>query len=259
MKIMIMTDMECVSGVTFHEYLDRNGPFFEATRRSFTGDVNAAAEGCFAAGADEVFIRLGHGPESLVPDMLDQRVQIAGESPGNWTGLDESFTATLMIGQHAKAGTINAFLEHTQSAGTIYDHSINGTSLGETGQWALMAGHFGVPLIFLAGDDAACREAEELIPGVRTVSVGSASGRQTMLPRNQQGVWREITATTEEALSAMATKPFRMAGPYKVRITVMRSDQADQLCRLRSDRQRIDGRTIEMTVNSPLEILNIFV
>lgn len=259
MKIVIMTDMECVSGITFHEYLDRKGAFFEETRRSFTRDVNAAAEGCFAAGAYEVLVRLGHGPECVVMDMLDERVQIVGEPIDNWSGLDASIDATLMIGQHAKAGTINGFLEHTQSGKTVFEHTINGRSLGEIGQWALMAGHFDIPLLFLAGDDAACREAEELLPGIRTVSVGAGTGRQKMAPRNQKQVWREMTANVEEAVKAMDVTPFRMDPPYVVRVTFTRTDEADRLCRLRGDRQRIDGRTVEMTVDSPMDILNIFV
>ncbi len=42
--------------------------------------------------------------------------------------------------------------------------------LGEIAQWALR-GALGLPVIFLSGDHAACREIEALIPGVTTAAV----------------------------------------------------------------------------------------
>ena len=258
---MIMTDMECVSGLTCADYMDRSNPLWQDTRASLTGDVNAAAEGCFQAGAGEVAIRLGHGPDTLLLDELDPRVTIAGEKSDNFSGLDDSFDAAMMVGQHAKAGTIDAFLDHTQSSVSIFEHTINGISLGEIGQWALQTGHFNIPVIFLAGDDAACREAQELLPGIRIVSVGTGCGRQHMAPRNQVQVWKDISAGAETALKNRDDWPavYKLDPPYTVRITVFRADMADKMCRLRSDRKRIDARTIEMVVDSPLKILNIFV
>ena len=120
MKIMIMTDMECVSGLTCAEYIEGPRPLWEDARASLTGDINAAAEGCFQGGAKEVAIRLGHGPDTVLLDKLDERITITGEKHNNFSGLDESYDATLMVGQHAKAGTMDAFLEHTQATGAIF-------------------------------------------------------------------------------------------------------------------------------------------
>ena len=68
MKIFIMTDMECVSGLTSNVYLDMSSPRYEITRQNLTKDINAAVEGSFKAGADEVEVRDGHGVPSNIPD-----------------------------------------------------------------------------------------------------------------------------------------------------------------------------------------------
>ena len=141
-----MTDLECVSGITTAAYMDTTGAGYPIARRNLTLDINAAVDGCFKAGADRVDVVLGHGPDTVLLDLLDPRVRIVADRPGR-RALNDSYSCSLMIGQHAKAGTMNAFLEHTQCSRTVFDHTINGISLGEIGQWALMAGAFNIPEI----------------------------------------------------------------------------------------------------------------
>ena len=69
--------------------------------------------------------------------------------------LNDSFDAVGIIGQHAKFGTPNAFLAHTQSSKARREMWANGLEIGEIGQFAILAGHHRVPLIFLTGDLAA--------------------------------------------------------------------------------------------------------
>ena len=260
MKILIMTDLECVSGITTAAYMESGGPGLNVARRNLTLDINAAVEGCFKANASAVDVKLGHGPDTTLLDMLDPRVQIVADRPGV-NALNDTHDATMMLGQHAKAGTLNAFLEHTQCSRTVFEHRINGVELGEIGQWALMAGHFDIPVVFLAGDDAACREAEALLPGIRTASVGTASGRESMTPRHQRDVHSDITKRVEEAIRGLGKStpaPYKLNPPYTVRIVFKHVQEADRLSRYRIDRRRLDGRTLEMTVESPLDILALF-
>ena len=260
MKIFIMTDMECVSGITTDAYLDSASPAYQITRRNLTRDINAVAAGCFEGGASEVHVQDGHGaPNNIVLDDLDPRVKLAQGNIEAWCWLDRSFDATMLVGQHAKAGTLHAFLEHTQSSKTVFDFSVNGVSLGETGQWALIAGHHNVPVTFLSGDDAACQEAQELLPGITTVSVGKAIGRQRLAAYHPEHVHARMREKAAEAVRSSAVKPYFLPGPYTVRLTLQRSDMADATCRLKPHKTRIDGRTVEMHVESLEEIMSIFV
>ncbi|MBT3294505.1 MAG: hypothetical protein HN919_05935 [Verrucomicrobia bacterium] len=105
MKIFIMTDMECVSGITTDAYLDATSPYYQITRRNLTRDINAVAAGCFDGGADQVHVQDGHGvPNNIVLDDLDPRITLAHGNPANWCWLDSSFDATMLIGQHAREG-----------------------------------------------------------------------------------------------------------------------------------------------------------
>lgn len=82
-------------------------------------------------------------------------------------GIDDSFDAVVFIGYHARAGTADAIIDHT-STGNVVDFAINGRSLPEAGYNALMAGHYGVPVVFVAGDQAICDQVGDLFEEVAT-------------------------------------------------------------------------------------------
>jgi len=172
MKIYLMTDMEGVAGILNSEdWCQPTGRYYDQGKELLTMEVNAAIEGLLAAGATEIVVSDGHGPGGIHPAMLDERVRLLRGWPRGWPfELDDSYDAVAWVGQHAKAGTPFAHLAHTQSFRYI-DQSINDQSVGEFGQFALCAGELGVPVVFGSGDEAFCREAEALAPGMVTVSV----------------------------------------------------------------------------------------
>jgi len=171
MKIFIMTDMEGVSGVLDSEQCCKaEGMYYQSCRVLLTEEVNAAVRGFFKGGAEEVLVRIGHRTDSVVPELLDPRAFLAsGHSTPLWPwGLDRSFAALAFVGQHAKAGTAFSHLAHTGNMRTL-DQRVNGLSIGEYGMMALCAMELGIPTIFASGEEALCREAEALTPGVVTV------------------------------------------------------------------------------------------
>jgi len=173
MKIYLMTDMEGVAGMLDHDnWVLMNGRHYDKGMRLLTGEVNAAVDGLLAGGATEVVVCDGHGAGGIDPELLDERAQLlralgSGIFP---FGLDASYDAIGWVGQHAKAGTDYSHITHTGWFNVI-DASINGISIGEYGEMALCARELGVPSIFACGEEALCREAEALTPGVVTVSV----------------------------------------------------------------------------------------
>lgn len=173
MKIYIMTDLEGVAGVLNHEDWCRpNSKYYELAKKFLTLEVNAVVSGFFEAGAGEIVVADGHGPGGLAPDLLDERAQIQrGWPDGPYPlGLDECFDVCVWVGQHAKSGSINAHLAHTQSFGYL-DLSVNGVSIGEFGQMAMCASELGVRSVFGSGDLAFTKEAQDLVPGIETVAV----------------------------------------------------------------------------------------
>jgi D-amino peptidase len=190
MRIYVMTDLEGVAGVlNFEDWCGPEGRYYELAKELLTREVNAAVEGFFSGGADQVTVSDGHGNGGILPLLLDPRVELIRGWPTGWPFLlDEGYDAVAWVGQHAKAGTPYAHLAHTQSFSYL-DLSVNGTSIGEMGQFAMCASELGVRSIFLSGDRAACQEAEALVPGIETVSVkrGTTPGRGDELDSSQYG------------------------------------------------------------------------
>jgi len=174
MKIFVYTDLEGVAGVLDFENWCRpeSSRYYETAKEFLTHEANAAADGFFAAGADEVVVVDGHGPGGVDVRLLDPRVSILrGWGPGPYPlELDATVDFVAFVGQHAKAGTPFSHLAHTQSF-LLRDLSINGLSIGEFGQIVLCASELGIRTIFGAGDEAFALEAAALVPGIETVSV----------------------------------------------------------------------------------------
>jgi D-amino peptidase len=81
-KAFISVDMEGVSGVVHGDHTNRNGQDYELARRLMTLEANAAIEGAFEGGADEVVVNDSHGTmRNLLPELLDQRAALITGSP----------------------------------------------------------------------------------------------------------------------------------------------------------------------------------
>jgi D-aminopeptidase len=251
MKIYVMTDMEGVAGVLDHDNwcqpTERGYPgrYYDLGREFLTEEANAAIDGFFAGGAEEVVISDGHGAGGINPNLLDERAQLIRGWPSGWPDeLDTSYQGVAWVGQHAKAGTLGAHLAHTQWFNYL-DQQINGISIGEFGEFVFCASELGVPAFFATGDEAFCREAEALVPGITTVAVkrglalddGSELEIKEYMRHNLGAMHRQPRAARrlirEGALAAMRRLQHAPQGyglvpirpPYE-RITLFRPDEA---------------------------------
>jgi D-amino peptidase len=173
MKIMLMTDMEGSAGIINHaDWCLPTSRYYEKGKRLVTEEVNAAADGLFAAGATEIIVVDGHGHGGLDVELLDERtIYQCGHFDQIFPfGLDASFDALAVIGQHAKSNTDYSHITHTGSFRTL-EMKVNNISIGEYGGMALCAMELGIPTILACGEKALCDEAEELTPGVITATV----------------------------------------------------------------------------------------
>lgn len=172
MKVYIMTDLEGVAGViNSRDWCFSDARCYPLACQLLTEEVNAAIDGFFAAGADEIVVQDGHGDGAIDVLRLDPRVKLQRGWHGPFPfGMDESFDVLASIGQHPKAGTEYGHLCHTGTMRVI-DYSVNGVSIGEFGQLTLMAAHFGLTPIFASGCLAFTKEAKSLVDGIETVAV----------------------------------------------------------------------------------------
>jgi D-amino peptidase len=225
LKVFISVDMEGLAGVVSSSDVSAQGRDYEHFRAIMAAETNAAVEAAFRAGATEVLVRDSHGAkQNQLPGDVDPRALLLrghGSGPKNMMeGIDSTFHAVVFIGYHAKAGTPNAILEHT-SSGNVIDFSINGVSMPEGGYNALMAGLYGVPVVFASGDRAAVDQLRGLLGPIEVVAVKQEIGGNAALglsPAQAQGA---ILAGVERAVRERARySPWRMQGPYTMVLRV---------------------------------------
>lgn len=265
MKLYCLWDMEGVSGLYTREHCWYWEPgvrpsVAEEGRRLLTADVNRATTAALEAGATELIICDTHhgGGNFLWEELLaDPRIRYETPRPdAMMPGLDESVAGLLLLGHHAKAGTADAFMDHTW--GPWFDVHINGMSVGEIGLESCYAGHWDVPLVLVQGDDACCREAETQFPGVVTACVKQGlSFAKAAGPAPQIG--RDLTARrVGEAVAALAGgtpfRPFKPSLPMTVQITLRTTEEAERAAR-RLGVTRLDGRTVCATVDRQCDVL----
>ena len=255
MKLYISVDMEGISGISGSEFVLPDGRLYAEGRRYYTQDINACAQGCFAAGASAVIVRDSHGGGNhALWDQLDPRLEIVqGHTPSPFPGLEEA-DALILLGYHALAGTAEALLEHTFSSATIQNLWLNGRPVGEIGIHAAIAAELGVPVILVSGDDKTCAEAEDWIPGVVTCQVKQGLGTQGARMLSAEVAHRLIAEKTQEAVGRLGEiKPLTVPHPVTLRME-MKERVGIPREGTRPDLRVVDGRTVEATGESVSEV-----
>jgi D-amino peptidase len=226
LKVMIQVDFEGVTGVVNFDEIYPGHPHFERNTRILTNEINAAVEGAVAAGATTIVVRDGHaGNINVDPLLLDKRAMLTrGRLPGTphtmVLGIDSTFDALLFIGAHARAGVENGTLSHTMSL-KVLDFRINDRPLFEAAYNSLYAGKFGVPVVFLSGDDAACREAIENFGNIDTVVTKYSFGRTCATSKSPEVVYDQIRKGVERSLLNLERGCiFKMESPYRMEVRV---------------------------------------
>ena len=167
MKVFISVDMEGITALTDPEDVLPDGMDYARGRMMMTGDANAAILGAFDAGATEVIVNDSHWiMRNLLIEHLDPRAKLIKgfhKPMCMLQGVDETIDAAVFVGYHSCAGTESGVLAHTLLGKEVHNLLLNGQPIGETRLNALLAGHFGVPVAFVAGDDTVCREAKAVL------------------------------------------------------------------------------------------------
>ena len=220
-KFFIVTDMEGVGGVNnADEQLLPGQRRYDESRRLLVGELNAAIKGLFEAGAGQVVVWDGHdGSRSLSISDIDPAAELiqGRPTPANYYLQDHLYDGILFVGQHAMAGAKNGVLAHSQSF-SVERISLNGRSVGEIGQVAAIAGYFHIPVIMLAGDQAACDEILELQPKAETVAVKRGVGKASAVSLSHEEACKRIRDAARRAVSRVAqVTPWSIEGTVELK------------------------------------------
>ena len=272
MKVLISADMEGTCGVVSWVQVmppevvgtePSSTEEYERARARLTHEVNAAIEGALAGGAEEVIVNESHdGMRNLLPEELHRRCRFISGSDKPLVmvqGVDlPGGGAVFFTGYHAKAGTPAAPLAHTWT-GWLNDVRFDSRSVGEFGINAAVAGHFGVPVALVTGDDKAVAQTRELL-GEQVVGVVVKEGYSTFAalhlhPRTAQDL---IRAGAEEAVRrARDLRPWTIPAGCRVELDFDHQARADQAAGVGTI-ERTGERTVAFSPADGLDFMRTF-
>jgi D-amino peptidase len=180
MKIYIVADGEGISGVVNSKELHPTGDYYHQFRKLMTMDVNAAIAGAFDAGATEVVVNDAHWSMlNIIYEELDPRAELIRGCNKNLCMVEQidGFDGALFVGLHAKVGHSHGVANETMVGPEMYETRMNGIPVGEIELNATLAGHYGVPVIMVSGDDCLAKEARESFGDIETAIVKKSIDR----------------------------------------------------------------------------------
>ena len=234
LKVYISADMEGITGVVSPEQLGPTGFEYQRAREWMTGEVLAAIQGARDAGATEIVVSDSHGNgQNLLIDQLPDDITIVRSWPRPlmmMEGIDSTFAAAVFIGYHSATTNVAGVRAHTISSARLAGVHLNGTAMPESGINAAIAGHFGVPIVAISGDDAAVAEAQALVGPMegavvkRAISYHAAA---TLTPAAGQRLIRERVRAGIQRRASI--RPYLLRGPVTLEVTFKSYRPAEML------------------------------
>ncbi|MBH15979.1 MAG: hypothetical protein CME30_01690 [Gemmatimonadetes bacterium] len=248
LKIYISADMEGVVGAVTGDQLGPGGFEYSRFRTFMTNEVNSAIHAAKESGASEILVSDSHGNgENLLIEDLPDDIQLVRSWPrplGMMQGIDETFDAAIFIGYHSSTTNLAGVRAHTFSSANFTSVKLNGIPMPEAGVNAAIAGHFGVPVVMISGDDAIVEEAQNILGPLEGAIVKESYGfhsAKTIMPRKS---YQLIGEKVSAALSRLETfEPYKLELPVSVEVSFKNYMPAEILSYLESV-ERIDSHTV---------------
>lgn len=263
LKLYISVDMEGVVGVVTGDQLGPGGWEYQAAREWMTREVLAAIDAARSEGVQEIVISDSHGNgENLLIDMLPEDVTVIRSWPRPlemMEGIDSTFHAAIMLGYHASTSNPRGVRAHTISSGRLADVGLNGQSMMEAGINAAIAGHFGVPVIMISGDDATIEQARSILGDIEGAVVKwniSFHSARTLTPA---AAYDLIGETVRRALRRLDDfEPFVLPTPITLDVR-FKNYRPSQLLAYLPSVERTDSHSIRYVGSDMLDVMKFLV
>src|SRR5690242_17046775 len=242
-KIFVITDAEGVAGICRQDQTD---PHNSEMQQLLTGEINAAVQGFFDGGADEVLVWDAHdGSETLSTLTIHPRAKLMRGDPGFTQLMDRGFAGVAFIGQHARAGSRGGVMAHSYSSLGIQTMLMNGKPVGEIETRAALAGAFDTPVIFLSGDQAAADDLHAIVPEAELAVVKEGFSNYACQTLSAEAARLLIRERASDAMKKIGRiKPYKLEGPVTIQIEYTTRNALGANAHLRPAAEVIDARTI---------------
>jgi D-amino peptidase len=172
-------------------------------------------------------------------------------------GVDDTVDAAIFIGYHAGTNNPSGVRAHTFSSAHLTRVALNGTNVTE-GSWnAAIAGHFGIPVVMMSGDDAAIAEVRKAVGNIEAAETKRSLGfhsASTLTPQASAALIGERVTAAMGRLSAF--QPLKVQTPVTVDVSFKHYMPAEILAYLplfeRTDSHSIRFRAKDMVEASAI-------
>ncbi len=263
MKLFLSTDFEGTSGIVAWEQIIEGQAEYAQGRILLTNEVNAVITGAQEAEASQFVVNDAHSfMRNLHPqDLQGEATLITGRHKPLYMmeGLDSSFDGALFVSYHGSLGAERAILSHTYNPRAIWEARINGEIVGESGINALVAAHYGVPIIFVSGDEVTAREAASIAPQAEKIVVKESLGRFAAANLHPDVACRLLREGASRAVHNISTmRPPTFTLPVTLEVTFLVADMAELALWVRNV-ERVGPRTITIRNDNLLDLYRSFV
>jgi D-amino peptidase len=174
-------------------------------------------------------------------------------------GLDGSFDAVFFVSYHGSISSEAAILSHTYNPRAVYEARLDGQVVGESALNALVAAHYGVPIVLVTGDAATARESEWFAPAAERVVVKDAISRYAASNLHPDAARRLIRAGAQRALERLSeARAPTFARPARLDIQFLTADTAEMAAWLAGVERR-GPRTVALEDDDALALYKRFV
>lgn len=258
LKIYISADMEGVVGAVTGEQLGPGGFEYERFREFMTAEVNACIDAARAAGATEFLVSDSHGNgQNLLIERMPDDVMIVRSWPrplAMMEGIDDTFDGVIFLGYHASTANTRGVRAHTMSSANITGLRLNGIEMTEGSMNAAIAGHFGVPVIMVSGDDVAVAENQVLIGDIEGAVVKWAKGFHSAQTLTPEAAYEVIRTRTASAISRIDDfSPYVLETPIELELSLKHYQPVELLSYL-PNVEKVNSHTIRYVGEDMIDI-----
>ncbi len=173
-------------------------------------------------------------------------------------GIDETFDGAIFLGYRASTTSTTGVRAHTMSSANLTAVKLNGTAMSESSLNAAIAGHYGVPIIMVSGDDATVAETQRLLGDVEGAVVKWAHSFHSATTLTPNAAYAVIGEQTKTAIGRIDEfKAYKMETPVHLEVSLKHYQPVELLGYLRGV-ERIDSHTIGFIGEDILETMKFF-